>query len=196
MSKKVDFYIFRHGETDINKQKRWQGSGTDVDLNIVGCAQAEVLIEKLRDKNIEVIFSSPLIRAYHTAQIAASGLHIEVVKYDDLRECHYGVAEGKTFDEITNKFGAISSVFGAPEEPLPDVRFPDGESLQEVRARILTAIKNIAEKEYQCVGLAIHGGTMNNLLSYLGVKNPKVPNCGCIHVVYQEHELRLLGDVF
>lgn len=85
MADKVDFYIFRHGETDINKQKRWQGSGTDVDLNAVGCAQAEVLIEKLKDKNIEVIFSSPLIRAYHTAQIAASGLGIDVVVCPALR---------------------------------------------------------------------------------------------------------------
>lgn len=196
MADKVDFYIFRHGETDINKQKRWQGSGTDVDLNAVGCAQAEVLIEKLKDKNIEVIFSSPLVRAYHTAQIAAAGLHIDVIKCDDLRECHYGVAEGKTFDEVNDKFGDISAVFGAPSEPLPDVRFPSGESLPEVRARVLAAIRDIAQKGYQRVGLAIHGGTMNNLLSYLGVRNPKVPNCGCIHVVYDDGKLRLDGTVF
>ena len=81
----VDFYIFRHGETDINKQKRWQGSGTDVDLNETGRAQAACLFDKLKDKKLEIIYSSPLIRAYHTAQIAAKPLGIEVVKFPDLR---------------------------------------------------------------------------------------------------------------
>lgn len=196
MADKVDFYIFRHGETDINKQKRWQGSGTDVDLNAVGCAQAEVLIEKLKDKNIEVIFSSPLIRAYHTAQIAASGLGIDVVVCPALRECHYGVAEGQPIEEIAAKYGEISAAFGTPKEHLLDVCFPGGESLREGRERILTAINDIAQKGYRRVGLAIHGGTMNNLLSYLGVDNPKVPNCGCIHLVYDGGKLRLDGAVF
>ena len=94
----VDFYIFRHGETDINKQKRWQGSGTDVDLNETGRVQAACLFDKLKDKKLEIIYSSPLIRAYHTAQIAAKPLGIEVVKFPDLRECHYGVAEGISND--------------------------------------------------------------------------------------------------
>ena len=42
-----DFYIFRHGETDYNKEKRWQGSGIDAELNENGKKQAEKLIESL-----------------------------------------------------------------------------------------------------------------------------------------------------
>ena len=55
-----DFYVFRHGETDLNKQKRWQGSGEDYDLNATGVAQAELAVNKLKEKKLEVIFSSPL----------------------------------------------------------------------------------------------------------------------------------------
>ena len=44
-----DFYVFRHGETELNKQKRWQGSGMDYDLNENGVKQAQGLIEKLKD---------------------------------------------------------------------------------------------------------------------------------------------------
>ena len=160
----VDFYIFRHGETDINKQKRWQGSGTDVDLNETGRAQAACLFDKLKDKKLEIIYSSPLIRAYHTAQIAAKPLGIEVVKFPDLRECHYGVAEGMTFDVLGSR-------------GLGDVYKRQGEG-------------------YRCVGLAVHGGTMSNLLGYFGVEKPKVPNCGCIHAVYDNGEFRLAGNVF
>ena len=47
-----DFYVFRHGETDLNRQKRWQGSGMDYDLNQNGRAQAEYLAEKLAGKGI------------------------------------------------------------------------------------------------------------------------------------------------
>ncbi len=196
MADKVDFYIFRHGETDINRQKRWQGAGTDVDLNQAGSEQALSLVGKLIDKKLEIIYSSPLIRAHHTAKIAASGLGIDVVVCPALRECHYGVAEGQPIEEIVAKYGEISAAFGAPKEHLLDVRFPGGESLREGRERILTAINDIAQKGYQRVGLAIHGGTMNNLLSYLGVDNPKVPNCGCIHLVYDGDKLRLDGAVF
>lgn len=192
----VDFYIFRHGETDINKQKRWQGSGTDVDLNETGCAQAKCLIDKLKDKNLEVIISSTLIRAYHTAKIAAEGLGVEVLKHHDLRECHYGVAEAMTFDEVNARFREIAEAVFCPETDRLDVRFPGGESVGEVRQRVLAAISEIAKSGSHCIGLAIHGGTMSNLLTYLGVEKPKVPNCGCIHVVYDDGKLKLYGNVF
>ena len=67
-----DFYVFRHGETELNRQKRWQGSGTDCDLNAAGVRQAEELLEKFRGKKLEVIFSSPLIRARHTAEVVGA----------------------------------------------------------------------------------------------------------------------------
>lgn len=48
-----DFYVFRHGETELNRQKRWQGSGTDCDLNAAGVRQAEELLEKFRGKSLK-----------------------------------------------------------------------------------------------------------------------------------------------
>lgn len=74
-----DFYVFRHGETELNRQKRWQGSGTDCDLNAAGVRQAEELLEKFRGKKFEIIFSSPLIRARHTAEVVAGGLGLPVI---------------------------------------------------------------------------------------------------------------------
>lgn len=192
----VDFYIFRHGETDINKQKRWQGSGTDVDLNETGCEQAKCLIKKLKDKNLEVIFSSTLIRAFHTAEIAADGLGVDIVKHHDLRECHYGIAEAMTFDEVNARFKEIGEAVFNPADDKLDIRFPEGESIGEVRRRVLAAMREIAQSGYRCIGLAVHGGTIGNLLSYLGEKNSKVPNCGCIHVIYENGIFRLNGEVF
>ena len=62
-----DFYIFRHGETDENLAKRWQGSGVDAPLNVTGIHQAQVLAEKINNLGIEVIYSSPLKRAQQTS---------------------------------------------------------------------------------------------------------------------------------
>lgn len=55
-----DFYIFRHGETDYNKEKRWQGCGIDIPLNQTGILQAQELAKHLEGKGIEHIYSSNL----------------------------------------------------------------------------------------------------------------------------------------
>ena len=88
-----DFYIFRHGETDYNKEMRWQGCGVDLPLNATGIAQAVTLSERLKPLKLEVIYSSPLKRALETAQIAASQLKLKVKLLPDLREGCLGVCE-------------------------------------------------------------------------------------------------------
>ena len=67
-----EFYVFRHGETELNRQKRWQGSGMDYELNESGRQQAEELAQKLAGKGLEIIFSSPLKRALQTAETVAA----------------------------------------------------------------------------------------------------------------------------
>ena len=86
-----DFYIFRHGETELNRRRRWQGSGTDYDLTEDGVSQAEELSAKLAGKGIEVIYSSPLLRARHTAEIAARMLKVPVKTEADFTAKRKGV---------------------------------------------------------------------------------------------------------
>ncbi len=61
-------HVIRHGETDYNTQLRYAGS-TDVPLNNVGIKQAEDLAKILAETKFDVIVSSPLKRAFKTAQI-------------------------------------------------------------------------------------------------------------------------------
>lgn len=61
-------------------------------MNAAGVRQAEELLEKFRGKKLEVIFSSPLIRARHTAEVVAGGLGLPVIVRENLRECFYGEA--------------------------------------------------------------------------------------------------------
>ena len=123
-----DFYIFRHGETELNRQRRWQGSGMDYDLTADGVSQAEELSVKLAGKGIEVIYSSPLLRARHTAEIAARMLKVPVKTEADLRECFYGEAEGRLIAELQKEMPEIVNNWSRPGG---DLRFPGGESRQE-----------------------------------------------------------------
>ena len=89
-----NFYIFRHGETDYNLQRIWQGQKCDTELNQNGIEQACSLAERLAEKNIEIIFSSPLKRADKTADILAGKIEKPKFVVDALKEASLRVLEG------------------------------------------------------------------------------------------------------
>ena len=64
----MKLYIIRHGETDWNKEKRLQGQ-SDTQLNEYGIELARITGEALKDVHFDYIFSSPLKRAYKTAEL-------------------------------------------------------------------------------------------------------------------------------
>ena len=89
-------YIVRHGQTNWNVIGRNQGR-TDIELNQKGIEQALELKEKLKDIKFDKIFSSPLKRAYKTAQIITSN---EIIIDNRLIERANGILEGKLTHEI------------------------------------------------------------------------------------------------
>ena len=103
MSKLKNIYLILHGETDWNRDKRFQGQ-TDVPLNATGKAQAAELVPMMAQLKVEAAFSSDLGRAYETAQIALSDVRLNIQKDPRLRETNIGEAEGLTYDEIVAKF--------------------------------------------------------------------------------------------
>lgn len=189
-----DFYVFRHGETELNKQKRWQGSGMDYDLNENGVKQAQDLIEKLKDKGLEKIYSSPLKRAKHTAEVVAQVLNIPVEVRDDLRECFYGVAEGKLIADLQKEVPEIVNNWNNPN--YFNIKFEDGESKKEALDRVLAELVKITSEDFNIAGIAIHGGTMGAMLNYLHYDFDKLQNCAAFHLVYENGMWKTEGDVF
>lgn len=189
-----DFYVFRHGETELNKQKRWQGSGMDYDLNENGIKQAQGLIEKLKDKGLEKIFSSPLIRAKHTADVVAKSLNIPVEVRNDLRECFYGDAEGQLIADLQKNVPEIVNNWNNPQ--YFDIRFPNGESKKEALIRVLAEIKNLTSQNFSTMGIAIHGGTMGAMLNYLNYDFEKLANCAAFHLIYENDNWKIEGHIF
>ena len=84
-------YLVRHGQTDWNTIGKYQGQ-TDIELNPEGIVQAENLRKNLKDIDFDIVISSPLKRAYKTAQIIHPGY---IITDNRLMERSNGELEGK-----------------------------------------------------------------------------------------------------
>lgn len=122
-------YIVRHGQTDWNVEGRNQGR-TDIELNETGIKQAEETAKKLNGKKFDLAFSSPLKRAYKTAQIIWNG---EIIPDERLIERCNGKLEGKLKSEYE---GLVN--FADPNESRHGV-----ESLADFRRRITNFFDDI-----------------------------------------------------
>lgn len=195
----LEFYLFRHGETDWNLEKRIQGS-TDTELNAKGVEQAKELIPLLKTFNLEAIFSSDLKRALKTGEIIANALNIPIFKDDRLREANFGEAEGKTVDEIIALYGnELWENFRHMKKDKGDMKFPGGESRLESVLRMRSVIDQIIkEPKYQRVGIATHGGVVRNLLhSYLPEDHEglPIPNCVVYRLSYRSGSFFVEGPL-
>lgn len=190
-----DFYVFRHGETDYNREKRCQGSGINPDINETGRRQAELLAEKMRKIPLQAVFSSPLQRAVHTAEIVCRSKEIPLFVREDLRECFYGAAEGQLIEDIQKKYADVHENWHNPE--VWNIAYPDGESKEDALRRVWRQIEKIAAEEpYQTAGIAVHAGTMGCLLNYLHFDFAKIPNCAVFHLIYEDGKWQTEGGLF
>ncbi|MBO4521476.1 MAG: histidine phosphatase family protein [Alphaproteobacteria bacterium] len=192
---KKDFYLFRHGQTDMNAAGRWQGRGIDLPLNETGREQARELAAALTPAALEVVFSSPLKRAVQTAQIVAEILRIPVQIEQGLTEGCFGEAEGKTKQEINMLFPQTAADWHSLEEEFMDVRFNGGETKREIQQRILKTLTKIAaESNYTVIGVCAHSAVIRCFILLFGPKLYTVPHGRPFHLVFEENNFRLLGD--
>lgn len=120
-------YIVRHGQTDWNKEGRNQGR-TNIDINEKGIEQAEEIKEKLKDIKFDIVFSSPLERAYHTAKIITDN---EIIIDERLIERNNGEIEGKLREEYQVDFSCeFETRFGI--EPLYEFRKRINDFFEEI----------------------------------------------------------------
>ncbi len=124
--------LVRHGETDWNKQGRFQGQ-IDIPLNKNGKAQAKAASEFLKNIIIHKAFSSSLSRPRETAQIILNehpGIGISLK--DNLKEIGHGKWEGKLESEINCDWPDLLKTWKISPEK---VQMPEGENINDVSAR-------------------------------------------------------------
>ncbi|KAF1084494.1 Phosphoserine phosphatase 1 [Sporotomaculum syntrophicum] len=155
-------YLVRHGETNWNKETRFQGQ-VDVPLSEKGMEQAKALSKRLAGQNFAACFSSSLSRARETAAIIANPHHMSVQVMQDLQEMNFGYWEGLTAEEIQQKYDRESAAWWS--RPLEN-RVPGGETLVELAERSVQSVKTIVQQypEGQVL-LVTHGGVIRCIVS-------------------------------
>ncbi|MDP3975454.1 MAG: class I tRNA ligase family protein [bacterium] len=152
------FYFVRHGETDVNKERKLQGS-MDEPLNDRGRDQIQELRQVVKNLHIDVIACSSHIRAKETADILNADLGVELEVFDDLREQSFGSWEGKPFRELEKKCPEGMHPFHFMRQ-----KPPKGETIGQFEQRCLKTLKEVQRKHAGKNVLVVgHGGTFHVL---------------------------------
>jgi broad specificity phosphatase PhoE len=145
--------LARHGETDWNAERRWQGH-TDRPLNERGRAQARALAERLDGTPLVVVWSSDLARARDTAAVVAERQGVEHWTTPELREVDVGSWAGLTKADAEARFPEAAARWKQGYEG-----WRDGETYQRMADRVLRALLRIAEEHPDGPVLVVsHGG--------------------------------------
>ncbi len=135
-------YLVRHCESLGNIGNRMQGR-TDCDISENGARQLENLKRRMADVPIDVIYSSPLMRAYKTAQAIRGARDIEIHVVEELQEMSFG-------DWEDNDWATLHATY--PQETIKwrtapyEMRFENGETFEMVERRTAAAIADIVAK--------------------------------------------------
>jgi len=163
--------LARHGETDWNREQRWQGQ-SDTPLNDTGRVQARALADVLAEEPIDAVYSSDLIRAHETARLVAEPRGLDVIAIRDLRERSFGSVEGMTTDEIQARYPGL------------ELPWSDGETREAMAERVLGALHRIGDSHPGAHVLVVsHGGPLRAVLTHCGIDGvARIENCHVIRV--------------
>lgn len=168
-------YLIRHGETEWNRDGRWQGHA-DVPLTEQGRAQASQLARRMAAEALPLdrIYASDLTRAFDTAQQIAAAFDLPVHPLPELREIDVGSWSGLTRKQIVAQYpGALTTVFHPP----------DGETREAFIERVGRALVALAAQHPgEHLAVVTHGGSVRGMIQYLsmlqGQAEPEVPQIG------------------
>lgn len=151
--------LVRHGETIWNREKRVQGI-SNIELSDLGGKQVQRLAESLKNEEIAAIYSSPLKRAYQTAEAIGKVHPVTIELEDNLQELNQGDFESLTFRELREKHAPFLWKWIA--DPA-SVAIPNGECLNDLQYRAWNAFQKISQKEDNAV-IVSHSFTIMTIL--------------------------------
>jgi broad specificity phosphatase PhoE len=164
MSTPTILTLIRHGETGANLEGVWQGS-VDAPLNERGLAQAARVAAYLGERcaDASTLYSSPLQRAYRTAELIGEAVGLVPQIDEALTEYHLGCWEGKTYHDLRHEHQFWDHI-----KRDPDFAPHGGESPRQVTDRVSRALLRIARSHAgERVIVVAHGGAFSLSLGHL-----------------------------
>lgn len=167
----TNILLIRHGQTEWNRVERFRGR-VDLELNEMGIKQAEATAERIARWQVSAIYCSPLKRTMRTGQALGQGLNLEVKPLPGLIDIDFGNWQGLSPEEVASR---DSAAYAQWLENPHLVRFPDGESLEQVRERVTAAVDDLLPQHPEgTVVLVSHKVVCKILvLSLLGLDNSR-----------------------
>ncbi len=157
-------YLIRHGQTPGNAEGRYIGR-TDEGLSAVGIdlIRSMAHVNARRFSQVDAVVTSPLLRCRQTAEILFPGISPQVD--EGLRECDFGIFEGRSADEMHDDTAYRMWVDGRCKAPIPGGEGIDGFTQRSVEA--FTRIARAQGPAVRALALVVHGGTIMAVLDAL-----------------------------
>lgn len=168
--------LYRHGRTKANDEGIYIGS-TDFPLSDKGAVELSGKMDLYQYPRVQRVYSSPLLRCTETAEILFPDVPLYLA--EDLRELNFGTFEGKSALELIGQEDYREWLKGGS----PDLRPPEGESVEELCIRSYRALYRILMDmmEYDLSHCAVitHAGVISNMLACFGLPkiSPKELSC-------------------
>lgn len=150
----MKIYLTRHGECPANLSRVYNLK--DEDLNETGVNQAYALRKKLEDYDYDIVISSPLIRAKHTAEII-NVKNKEIIYDDRIAEREHGNLQGRSIDTVDrDKYWDYYATEKIGTE----------ESIEDLCKRVFSFLDELKEKQYEKVLIVAHSGVSKAFYVY------------------------------
>jgi probable phosphoglycerate mutase len=157
----IHVFVARHGETDWNREGRWQGQGGP-GLNETGRIQARALAMRLSALHVDALYTSDLARARETAEIAATATGLTPVLEPGLREVDVGDWRGLTRDEVSRR-----DPDGYRRWLAGQAGWKGGETYDQMHERVLAAVDRlVAASAVGRIAVVSHGGAVRALAAH------------------------------
>jgi probable phosphoglycerate mutase len=196
MSEATRILAIRHGQTAWNADNRIQGH-TDIALDALGEWQAERLAQALGEEELEVLYSSDLMRARQTAAPLAARKGLALHLDSGLRERGFGEFEGLSFAQIEQHWPEQAAAWRRRD---PDFGARGGEVLRDFRDRVVAAVERLARAHRgQSIALVTHGGVLDLLYreaTRVALDAPRswqLANAGINRLLHSNQGLVLVG---
>ncbi len=156
-------YLIRHGQSEANLARIFTGSG-NFPLTELGRKQASAAADYLKDKNIDLVYASPLVRAFETGRAVSELCNVPIIAEDGLKEINAGEWEGKFFDDLVTLYPESYYTWrNNIGRCVPD----GGESVSELYSRAVnTILKLVKQNPDKNLAIATHATPIRALGAY------------------------------
>ena len=150
-------FLVRHAESTWNRMKKIQGQ-RDPQLSTYGKKEAKLLAKRLKGLSFDAVYTSPLKRAYQTAEVVV-GKKTPIIREEGLNEICLGEWEGRTLRQIRKEYGEMFDRWAVRPTR---IRVPGGEDFKTFVKRVKRTLRSIETANEGCNVLVVcHGGVIS-----------------------------------